>query len=120
MYKIVLFLFLTIININAFETEYDLGRTLYYAKGCANCHGTEAEGSSYYPKLAEKKEKFIVQRLQEFQKGVARSQKAEIMFTFANALNKKEIIQISKFLSKYKKDTTDKYKVSDDILGSVD
>jgi len=118
--KITLLFSLLIFNLFAFETQYDLGRNIYYAKGCANCHGTEAEGSSYYPRLVNKKESFITKKLNDFKQGKASSQKAEIMFTFARSLSSKEISRVSKFLSNYKKDTTNKYKISDDILGSVD
>ena len=116
-----LFLFIILaINSFAFETEYEKGENLYFEKGCANCHGTEAEGNNYYPKLANKKQKILLQKLKDFKNGKASSQKAEIMFTFADSLQDKEMQYITKFLSRYKEETTDKYKISDDILGSVD
>lgn len=104
----------------AFETEYFQGKHLYFAKGCANCHGTQAEGSSYYPKLAHIKQELLLQKLEDFKSKKANSQKAEIMFTFANSLQKEEMHQITKFLSTYKDESSEKYKIDDDILGSVE
>ena len=109
-------LLLSFITILA-ASEYDKGKDLYYQKGCNNCHGSEAEGSSYYPRLANKKESYLIKKLENFQKGIAKSQKAEIMFTFAKGLQKKEIENIAIFLSQYKKEESDKYQISDDLLG---
>ena len=104
----------------ATSAQYKKGNNLYFQKGCSNCHGTNAEGSSYYPKLANKKQFFLIKKLKEFREGKASSQTAEIMFTFANSLTQKEINNLVIFLSQHKKDTSNKYKIDDDILGSVD
>lgn len=99
------------------DTTYEKGRTLYYANGCANCHGTNAEGSSYYPKLANKKQTFLEEKLNNFKKGIATTQKQEIMFTFAAALSNADITDITYFLANFKKETSDKYDVEEDLLG---
>lgn len=99
------------------ESSYEKGRTLYYANGCANCHGTNAEGSSYYPKLANKKQAYLSDKLHNFKKGIASTQKQEIMFTFADPLSKEDIKNITEFLSSFKKDNSDKYDVEEDLLG---
>lgn len=109
-----------LLHLFAFETEYLQGKHLYFAKGCANCHGTEAEGSSEYPKLAHQEQKLLLKKLEDFKSKKANSQEAEIMFTFANSLQKEEMLRITKFLSSYKKEDSDKYRISEDILGSVD
>ena len=96
---------------------YELGKNIYFEHGCSNCHGTEAEGSSYYPKLANKKEDFLVKKLNDFKNGIALTQKQEIMFTFVKSLNKKDIRNLSKYLTNLKQDTSDKYDVEDDLLG---
>jgi len=98
-------------------TPYELGQNLYFEHGCSNCHGTNAEGSSYYPKLANQKEDFLIKRLDNFKKGIALTQKQEIMFTFVKPLNKTDIINLSKYLSNLKIDTSNKYEVQDDLLG---
>lgn len=118
--KKLLILLLLCLHVSAYESSYDKGRNLYFDKACANCHGTEAEGNSYYPKLANKKQSILMKKLKDFQRGKASSQKAEIMFGFARELNEKELQYITKFLSEYKQEKNDKYEVSDDILGSVD
>ena len=93
------------------------GRDLYFQKGCANCHGTNAEGSSYYPKLANKKKKYLIDKLENFKKGIADTQKQKIMFTFTQTLTQKEIRNIASYLTNFKKDNSGKYDVEDDLLG---
>ena len=99
------------------ETAYEKGRSLYFANGCANCHGTNGEGSSYYPKLANKKQKFLTKKLQNFKNGIAESQKQEIMFTFAKPLTQEDIKNITTYLTNYKAEKSDKYDVEEDLLG---
>lgn len=99
------------------ESSYEKGRSIYYENGCANCHGTNAEGSSYYPKLSNKRKAFLSKKLNNFKKGIATTQKQEIMFTFANALSKEDIRDIVEFLSSFKKDDSSKYNVEEDLLG---
>ena len=99
------------------EKRYEIGKGIYFANGCGNCHGTNAEGDSYYPKLANKKYDYLVKKLQDFQKGIATTQKQEIMFTFANALSKKQLLDVSYFLSRFVEDDPDDYKISEDLLG---
>ena len=95
------------------------GRHLYFQKGCNNCHGTNAEGSSYYPPLAHKKEAYLQEKLFAFQRGEASSQKAEVMFTFAKSLSKEQILQLSSFLANFQDQTTQNYEISDDLLGGT-
>ncbi|WP_297484501.1 c-type cytochrome [Sulfurimonas sp.] len=101
----------------ASESAYEQGRDLYFQNGCANCHGTNAEGSSYYPKLANKKKKYLTDKLENFKKGIANTQKQEIMFTFAQTLTQKDIMNITSYLTNFKKDNSDKYNVEEDLLG---
>jgi len=118
MIKVALTLFVLLNTLYADKiTPYQAGKTLYYANGCGNCHGTNAEGSSYYPKLANKKQAFLIKKLTDFKHGIAQSQKQEIMFTFAKPLSKKDIQNITLFLSKYKKDNSKEYDVEEDLLG---
>ena len=97
--------------------QYKHGRTLYYANGCANCHGTNAEGSSYYPRLANKEAKFLLHKLHNFKNGIAQTQKQEIMFTFAKPLSDKEIRDIVTFLTNYHKEKESRYDIEEDLLG---
>lgn len=99
------------------QTSYEIGKNLYFANGCGNCHGTNAEGSSYYPKLANKKQSRLIKKLNNFKNGIASTQKQEIMFTFAKPLTKRDITNITTYLSNFKMDNTDKYDVQEDLLG---
>jgi cytochrome c553 len=99
------------------STSYESGKHLYYANGCANCHGTNAEGSSYYPKLANKKEEFLTKKLEDFKKGIAATQKQEIMFTFAKPLTQTDIKDLTSFLANFKQEDSSKYDIEEDLLG---
>lgn len=99
------------------SSSYEEGKHLYYANGCGNCHGTNAEGSSYYPKLANKKIAFLTKKLQDFKNGISQTQKQEIMFTFAKPLSKSDIKNITYFLSNFKAEEQSKYDVEEDLLG---
>ncbi len=101
----------------AIDSAYESGKNIYYAKACGNCHGTHAEGSSYYPRLAHKKASFLKEKLEKFKKGEADTQKQEIMFTFARALSDKDIADLVLFLSQYKEEERDQYDVEEDLLG---
>ncbi len=96
---------------------YALGKNLYFEHGCSNCHGTNAEGSSYYPRLAHQKQDYLIQKLNAFKKGIAMTQKQEIMFTFVKPLDQKDFKNLSIYLSKLKKDTSKKYDIEEDLLG---
>ena len=118
--KVVLLITIYILGLCASELQYTAGRNLYYDKSCSNCHGTKAEGSGEVPKLANRPKRYLVKKLLEFQNGQSNTQMGQIMFSFARSLNQKDIDDISTYLSTLKKETSDKYKISDDILGSVD
>lgn len=119
MMRIFLFLLLSLsISLSAEDNKaYQKGAHLYFANGCANCHGTNAEGSSYYPRLANRKQKTLIKKLQNFKNGLADTQKQEIMFTFAKPLSQQNIEDITYYLSHFTKIDTDKYDVEDDLLG---
>ncbi len=117
--RTVLFLLLfSLALLHAQENKsYQKGANLYFANSCGNCHGTNAEGSSYYPRLANRKQKILIKKLQNFKNGIANTQKQEIMFTFAKPLSPQDMKDITYYLSHFKKENTDKYKVEDDLLG---
>ena len=118
--KVVLLISIYILILCANELQYEAGRDLYYDKSCSNCHGTKAEGSGEVPKLANRPKSNLIKKLKEFQNGKSNTQRGQIMFSFARSLNQKDIDDISTYLSTLKKETSDKYEISDDILGSVD
>ncbi len=112
-----LFLLLQYVVYAASADTYELGKNLYFEHGCSNCHGTNGEGSSYYPRLAHQKQDDLMQKLNNFKKGIAMTQKQEIMFTFVKSLNQKDFKNLSIYLSKLKKDTSKKYDIEEDLLG---
>ncbi len=118
--KVVLLILIYTLILCANSLEYEAGRDLYYGKGCSSCHGTNAEGSGQNPKLANRPKEYLMKKLVDFQNGKSNTQSGQIMFSFARSLNQKDINDISTYLSTLKKETSDKYDISDDILGSVD
>lgn len=99
------------------QKKYEVGKTLYYAKGCGNCHGTEAEGSSTFPRLANKEQNYLIEKLTAFKNGKTTTTQQEIMIGFAKALSKKEMDEITYFLSRFQKDHKREYEIEDDLLG---
>ncbi|WP_457749757.1 c-type cytochrome [Sulfurimonas sp.] len=111
---VILFLIITL-ELFANEALYNKGENLYFVKSCSSCHGPSAEGSSTYPRLANKKQDYISAKLFDFRAGKSRSVSAQMMSQFAKSLNDKDIEALSYFLSQHKKI---KYEnLSDDILG---
>ena len=119
MLKIFYFLLLPIWLLAA-QNDYERGKELYFQKGCGNCHGTQAEGSSYYPKLANRPQKYLIKKLTNFKNGIASSQKQEIMFTFTKSLEKEDIKNIALYLSQHRVESAKSYEIDDELLGSMD
>ncbi|WP_457746032.1 c-type cytochrome [Sulfurimonas sp.] len=115
MMKIAILLFIIAAEIFANEALYNQGENLYFVKSCSSCHGPSAEGSSTYPRLANKKEDYIRKRLINFRAGKVRSVSAQMMSQFAKPLSDAEIKALSYFLSQHKKIHYEN--LSDDILG---
>ena len=111
---------LLLLCVSLYSSQYVAGRDLYFQKGCANCHGVQAEGSGTYPKLANNSHNSLIKNLKGFQNGKSNSQAGQIMFTFAKSLTNNELNNISFFLSNYKKDDSTKYEISDEHLGGLD
>lgn len=101
----------------ASNSAYERGRTLFNGKGCSNCHGTHAEGSGEFPRLANKPKKLLISKLKQFQAGISTNQNQQLMFSFAKDLNDKEVDEITTFLSNYKEKSNEKYKLRYDIMG---
>lgn len=99
------------------DAKYNRGEMLFLSKGCTGCHGPSAEGSSTYPRLANKKENFIVKKLTNFKAGKAESVSQQMMAQFAQKLTSKDIKDLAYFLSHHKKVKSSD--LSDDILGGT-
>jgi cytochrome c553 len=94
--KFTVFLFLSLNFIFAFK--YTQGETLYFSKGCNGCHGVDAMGIQSYPKLAKKPQKYLIKKIKNYQKGLIKTQQANLMIPFAKSLNARELELISYFL----------------------
>lgn len=85
----------------ASSSPYELGKKLYFTKGCSSCHGVSATGSNQYPSLAYRRKPFLVHRLSEFRAKKGSTQQSQMMIPFAVGLNDGEIDALSTFLSEY-------------------
>ena len=113
--RFIVLLIVLMLYIYADEDAYNRGEMLYFSNACSSCHGPSAEGSSMYPKLANKKRVYLKKRLIDFRAGRARSVSQQMMSQFAKKLTDQEIDDLSFFLATHKKVHVED--VSDDILG---
>jgi cytochrome c553 len=97
------------------DASYNRGETIFFAKACTSCHGAAAEGSTTYPRLANKKETYLLKRLHYFKNGDMLSVSQQMMAQFIQKLNEQNMKDLAHFLSHHKKVKMDD--VSDDILG---
>lgn len=113
--RLFLLFLLLMAQIFANEQTYNRGEMLFFSKGCSSCHGPDAEGSTTYPKLANKKKSYLLKRFHAFKSGKTYSSSQEMMAQFIRQLNEQNINDLATFLSEHKKVETED--VSDDILG---
>lgn len=97
------------------ESSYNRGEMLFFSKGCSSCHGASAEGSSMYPRLANKDEDYLIKKLQDFRAGKTTNVSQDMMAQFAQKLSDENIKDLAYFFSNHKKDKEER--LSDDILG---
>ena len=97
------------------EMEYNRGEMLYFSKACNSCHGPSAEGGSGAPRLSNKNQTYLKNRLLYFKRAKVSSQTQEIMVQFALKLSKQDIEALSYYLSHHKKSNIDD--VSSELLG---
>jgi cytochrome c553 len=111
---ITLFILLTV---QAFSNDlsYNRGEILFFSRACSSCHGASAEGSSSYPRLANRKEKFLIKKLHDFKAGKADSVSQQMMAQFAQKLSEKDIKDLAHYLSHHKEIKTKD--VANDLLG---
>lgn len=106
-------LFILFITFSLFADDvtelYDHGKTLYFQKGCSNCHGSKAEGTGNYPMLANRAKGFMAYKLKTFRKGVAETPMQEMMIGFATPLSDADIDAITTFLSDFVDEQSEKY-----------
>jgi len=113
--RYVLLFIILIVQMDADDNAYNRGEMLFFANACSSCHGPSAEGSSSYPRLANKKREYLKKKLIDFRAGKAQSVSQQMMAQFAKKLTDKEIDDLSFFFSTHKKVHVED--VADDILG---
>ncbi len=82
------------------EMLYTKGQMIFNEHGCFSCHGSNAEGSSDYPRLAGRSKKYLIQKLKGYREGTIHSKRAHIMHRYAKKLSDKDIEALAEFLSK--------------------
>ena len=92
-----LFLSLTLIVLAESSMEQ-----LYLKNACNACHGMYGEGMGSAPRLQDKKEKVLLDRLRNLQQGKTRTATGAVMISFAKSLDENQTIQMAKYLSKLK------------------
>lgn len=97
------------------DAAYNRGETLFFEKGCSSCHGPDAEGSSMYPKLANRSKVTLKNKLKRFRAGKTTTSSQQMMAQFAQTLSDKDIDDLTTFLANHRKKATED--VSDDLLG---
>jgi len=117
MMKLLILSLFFVIELFASDASYNRGETLYFVKACSSCHGPSAEGSSTYPKLANKKQAYIRKKLKYFRVGKVGRVSEQMMSQFAKKLSDQNIEDLSYFLSHHKK--VEYEDISDDVLGGV-
>ena len=71
--------------------KIELGKGLYFAKGCYGCHGPTAMGDGSYPQLATLDVDFVFKRLNYFKNGRMKTSKSYMMAPFAKGLSKEDM-----------------------------
>ena len=72
---------------------------VYLKNGCSNCHGFYGQGTSTGPRLQNKKEKYLLRRLRNLQKGITKTPEGEIMVQFAKSLDANQTKEMAHYLS---------------------
>ena len=113
--KYLIVFILLVIQAFSNDLSYNRGEILYFSKACSSCHGASAEGSSTYPRLANRKEKFLTEKLQKFKAGKADSVSQQMMAQFAQKLSAKDISDLAHYLSQHERIEVED--VNNDLLG---
>lgn len=80
------------------------GEQIYNRLGCYGCHGPFGEGTSDYPKLANKPAAYLIKRLTALKNGRGVTTKAELMIPFAKPLDEDEIKALAEYLADIRPD----------------
>ncbi len=114
----ILAIFFILVSLNANDLKD--GEKLFSEKGCYACHGIDAKGNSSYPSLAGKDVKYIVNKLQNYKKERIKSQRSDIMTSYAKNLTKEEMRKIAIFINSLKEDKKEGEEFFEDSLYESD
>ena len=93
---------LILIAFTLFTSANNAMEQLYLKNACNSCHGIYGEGMGSTPRLQGQKEKVLLKRLRNLQRGKTRTKTGEVMISFAKSLDENQTIQMSKYLSTLK------------------
>lgn len=94
-------LLLSILTLYTYATASSMEQ-LYLKNACNACHGMYGEGMGSAPRLQDKKEKVLLERLRNLQQGITRTATGAVMISFAKSLDENQTIQMAKYLSTLK------------------
>jgi len=89
---------LLIIGTTAYAAD---GKALYVAKGCAGCHGPDANSpiAPLYPKLAGQTKEYAEQQMKDFKSGARSNGQSATMKGMLAAVSDEEISALAEYLS---------------------
>jgi len=99
--------------------ENDKIDLIYLKNGCTNCHGFYGQGTSSGPRLQNKREKYLLRRLRDLQRGIYTTPGGTIMLPFARSLDENQTRAMAHYLSHIKTshENWDKYDYDSDDFG---
>lgn len=113
--RYILLFLLPLLTLYASERSYNKGEMLFFSKACNGCHGADAEGGGTTPRLANKKKKYLMQRLHYFKEGRVSTIKQEMMVQFIVNFSEADIENMATFLSEHKESKAED--ISEDLFG---
>jgi len=91
---------ITLFTLSLFGVEFtSQAEKLYLSNGCPSCHGFFGQGTGSGPRLQNKKEKLLLKRLQNLQKGITRTSNGSVMISFAQSLDANQTKAMAYYLS---------------------
>lgn len=94
---------------------YNMGKKLYFSKGCNGCHGVSATGNGQYPSLAYRRKNILVNKLKRLRSKQGDTQLAQLMIPIAMTLNDTQIDALATFLNDYHENKKNSYVPDDSV-----
>lgn len=83
---------------SAFAQDVAAGEKLYQ-RSCRACHGPSAQGMASFPRLADKTEEILVERLQTYREGEKVGPNSALMIPHARKLTDEDIENIAAYIT---------------------